>query len=269
MYYHCCNNTLVVVGGKKNKTKHRVAPLLMQAAALKVCNVSFPSMETWLFRCCSCSSPVYHWDATLSKKTAVATVLCTPDLISLVSTSLYIQLLGALQSCIYSEFSQWGVTGAMVGTAVHIRRRGGGFSMVANYHAGAVCQCVLLSPTSYKNIIRALRMVVRFIETLFTTLVIWCRPGSSGETSTNRATNQHTKWPASAKDREGEKRNGGKWFTSGPSLRTELCSISDTHGASSGQRTGSATRSPGHPRLEADEMFTNGCERLQGTSLYI
>lgn len=162
----------------------------MQAAALKVCNVAFPAMETWLFRCCSCSSLVHHWDATLSKKTAVATVvLCTPDLISLVSTFLCIQLLGAMQLCIYSEFSQWGVTGAMVGTAVHIRRRGGGFGTVANYHSGAVCQCVLLFPTSYKNIMRGLRMVVRLIETLFTTLVIWCRPGSSGDTSTNQPNN--------------------------------------------------------------------------------
>lgn len=47
----------------------------------------------------------------------------------------------AMQSCIYSEFSRWGVTGAMAGTAVHIRGRGG-FCVVAIYHARAVCQCV-------------------------------------------------------------------------------------------------------------------------------
>lgn len=90
-----------------------------------------------------------------------------------------------MQSRIYSEFSQWGVTGAMVGTAVNIQRRGGGFGVVASYHVGQCVSAFYYTQPAYKNIIRGLRMVIRSIQTLFTTLVIWCRPGSSGDTSTS------------------------------------------------------------------------------------
>lgn len=156
-------------------------------------------MQTWLFRCCSCSSPVHHWDATLSKKTAVATVLCTPDLISLVSTLSYTQLLGGASRMLCSRV----YTVSFLGGGSLVRWLGrqctyGGvavFFVDAIYHAGAVCQCVsFFVPTSYKNIITGLRAVARSIETLFTTLAIGRRPGFSGDASTNQPSHQTTIW---------------------------------------------------------------------------
>lgn len=53
--------------------------------------------------------------------------------------------------------------------------------------------------------------------------------------------------------RRREKRErGGLWFTGGPSLRTELCSISDTHGASSGQEPWTSTSGG---RLDVDKWL--------------
>lgn len=177
-------------------------------------------------------------------------------------------------SCIYSEFSLWGVTGAMVGTAVHIRRRGGGFGMVANYHAGAVCQCVLLFPTSYKNIIRGLRMVVRFIETLFTSFffVIRLCPGPSGDASTSQPINTPNDQLVLRTGRERRERGSSdsqvdpRWELNCAQFQIPM---ERAVGSDEEQRAGAATRSPGRPCLDADEMFTNGCERLRGTSLYI
>lgn len=94
-----------------------------------------------------------------------------------------------MQRCIYSKLSQCTVE-SPVKMAVHIQWCGRGF--------GAVCgECVsvfpFLIPTNYKNIIRGLRMVIQSIKTLFTIVVIWCRPGSFGDTATNQTTNKPKK----------------------------------------------------------------------------